>query len=52
MEAPGQKGEKSYKLEYKEMISRNTLQYIEYKYIQQFKEIKFGTFSIKKSEYE
>ena len=40
------KGEKSYKLEYKEMISRNTLQYIEYKYIQQFKEIKFGTYQV------
>lgn len=46
------KGEKSYKLEYKEMISRNTLQYLEYKYTQQFKEIKFGTYQVQIKDME
>jgi len=41
------KDTKSYELNYKSLISRNLVQNFEYKYIQQFKEIKFGIYQIK-----
>lgn len=44
--------EKSYNLDYKSLTSRNILQSFEYKYIQQFKEIKSGIYQIKISDIE
>lgn len=41
------KDKKSYKLEYKEMISRNTLDTVEYKYLQEMKEINYKIHQVK-----
>lgn len=40
-------GEKVYELNYKEMISRNTLSSMEYRYLQQFKQINYKIYQVK-----
>ena len=40
-------GEKAYELNYKEMISRNTLNSMEYRYLQQFKQINYKIYQVK-----
>ena len=40
-------GEKAYELNYKEMISRNTLDSMEYRYLQQFKQINYKIYQVK-----
>lgn len=41
------KEEKAYELNYKEMISRNTLNSMEYRYLQQFKQINYKIYQVK-----
>ena len=41
------KEEKAYELNYKEMISRNTLDSMEYRYLQQFKQINYKIYQVK-----
>lgn len=44
--------ETAHSLEYKEFISKNSLEYFEYKYQQEFKEIKYTIFQIKINNFE
>lgn len=44
--------EEAHSLEYKEFISKNSLEYFEYKYQQEFKEITYTIFQVKISNFE
>lgn len=44
--------EEAHRLEYKEILSKNSIEYLEYKYQQEFKEINFGIFQSKVTDYE
>ena len=46
------KNETAYALQYKEMISRNTINSMEYRYLQQFKEINYKIYQVKIQDME
>ena len=45
-------GQKAYSFQYKEMLSRNTINTMEYRYLQQFKQINYKIYQVKIQDME